>query len=103
MNINAYIKRQYLDMILKGVKTTEYREMTEYWTDKLVDIDRYKGKTPHDVTEMLKLGEIPLHPKPVRQITFYCDKKKSAIYKVLGIKVYQGHKLYAIRLGERIS
>ena len=44
MNINASIKKQYLEQIIKGTKTTEYREMTEYWTQKLVDVESYKGK-----------------------------------------------------------
>lgn len=103
MNVNASIKKQYLDMILKGAKTTEYREMTDYWTKKLVDVESYKGKDVDEVIEGLQTGKLELKPRAIKQITFYCEKKKSAVYKVTGIRAYKGHKLFAIGLGDRVK
>lgn len=103
MNINASIKKQYLEQIIKGTKTTEYREMTEYWTQKLVDVESYKGKDVAEIIEGLQTGKLELHPLPIKQMTFYCERKKSAIYKVTDIRAYKGHKLFAIGLGKRVE
>lgn len=103
MNVNASIKKQYLEQIEKGVKDTEYREMTEYWTSKLVDVESYGGKEVSEIIDGIQRGELKLHPRAIKQITFYCERKKSAIYKVTGIRVYRGHKLFAIGLGAKIK
>lgn len=103
MNINASIKKQYLEQIIKGAKTTEYREMTEYWTQKLVDVESYKGKDVAEIIEGLQTGKLELHPRPIKQMTFYCERKKGAIYKVTDIRAYKGHKLFAIGLGKRVE
>lgn len=103
MNINASIKKQYLDMILCGAKTTEYREMTAYWTNKLVDTGKYDGKSAEEIADLLQCGEQPLYPKPIQRITFYCDRRPCATYEVQGISAYRGHSLFAIRLGNRID
>jgi len=102
MNINASIKQQYLDLILRGAKTTEYRDMSEYWTKKLVDLDQYKGKDVQNVIEGLQTGKLLLHRKPITQITFWCNNNKVA-YKVLDIVIYKGHKIYAIKLGSKVA
>ena len=103
MNVNASIKKQYLDMILKGAKTTEYREMTDYWTKKLVDIESYKGRDVEEIIEGLQSGELELRPRPIKQISFYCERKLGAVYKVTDIRAYKGHKLFAIGLGKRVK
>ena len=103
MNINASIKKQYLEQIVKGTKTTEYREMTEYWTQKLVDVESYKGKDVAEIIEGLQTGKLELYPRPIKQMTFYCERKKGAIYKVTDIRAYKGHKLFAIGLGKSVE
>ena len=102
MNVNARIKKQYLDMILRGAKKTEYRDMSEYWTRKLVDTESYKGKDVNDIIQELQSGELKLNKRPITQITFWCNEQ-NVIYKVLDIIVYKGHKIYAIKLGDKIS
>ena len=102
MNINATIKKQYLDMKLNGAKTTEYRDMSTYWTERIVETSRYKGKTTQEIIDGLQQGSLALYTKPISQITFMCNKQR-ATYQVLGISVYQGYKFYAIRLGKQLS
>ena len=102
MNVNASIKKVYLNMILKGTKTTEYRDMSEYWTKKLVEVESYKGKTVQEVIDGLQQGKLKLKPRAIDTITFFCEGTRTR-YKVLGITTYVGHKLFAIRLGEQIG
>ena len=102
MNVNASIKRVYLDMILKGAKTTEYRDMSVYWTDKLVDVPSYGGLTTQEVISGLQAGELELKAKPIDTITFWCEGTRTR-YAVLSINVYKGHKLFAIKLGKQVK
>ena len=102
MNVNASIKKQYLDMILRGSKTTEYRDMSPYWTQKLVDVGRYTGKDVQEVIDGLQQGKLTLHTRDIDSITFWCNGQRVK-YQVLGINVYQGHKLFAIRLGKALT
>lgn len=90
-------------MILKGAKTVEYRDMSEYWTKKLVDVESYKGKDVEEIIEGIQSGDLKLRPRPIKTMTFYCERKKKAVYKVTDIRAYKGHKLFAIGLGKRVE
>ena len=101
-NVNAAIKKVYLDLIKKGTKVVEYRDMSEYWTKKLVDVESYKGLTVQEVIDGLQQGKLKLKPRAIDTITFFCEGTRTQ-YRVLSINTYVGHKLFAIRLGKKIK
>ena len=49
-NLNLTIKKKWFDMIASGEKREEYREMKEYWLDRLVDINTHDWKHFDTVT-----------------------------------------------------
>ena len=55
LHLNLYHK--YFDQILKGEKTTEYREVTPYWSKRLegrhYDVIKFKNGYRKDAPEML--------------------------------------------------
>lgn len=99
MRLNCRIKKQYLDMITKGAKTTEYREMSEYWVRKIVDTDSYGSKDINDLIDDLINGKTKLKTRDITEICFWCNDQHP-VYKVEDISIYRGHKLFAIKLGK---
>lgn len=100
--LNCAIKKQYLDMILQGAKKTEYRDMSDYWCGKIIDMGQYPGKTLQEVIDMLKMGKVELKAKPYTHITFHCNGQHET-YEIKDIKTYRGHSLFAIRLGKKAT
>lgn len=101
-NLNVAIKEVYLNQILKGAKTTEYRDMSDYWIEKLVDKAFYPGMDNSEIRESLTSGQRPLKWNKYKTITFHCGPK-TAVYRIEDIKVYDHHTTFAIKLGTKIS
>lgn len=101
MNINLSLKSVYFDAINRGVKTTEYRDMTTYYIEKLVDKTKYKGKTNEEIIEELRKGA-KLYPLPIRTVTFF-NNGRILTKEVKGIEAQPHHTVFAIKLGKRIS
>mgnify|MGYP001352222866 FL=1 len=55
LHLNLY--RKYFDAILKGEKTTEYREVTPYWSKRLegrhYDVIKFRNGYRKDAPEMV--------------------------------------------------
>ena len=55
LHLNLY--RKYFDQILKGEKTTEYREVTSYWSKRLegryYDVIKFRNGYRKDAPEMV--------------------------------------------------
>ena len=55
LHLNLY--RKYFDAIVNGTKTTEYREVTPYWSKRLegrhFDVIKFKNGYRKDAPEML--------------------------------------------------
>jgi hypothetical protein len=55
LHLNLY--RKYFDQILKGEKTTEYREVTPYWSKRLegryYDVIKFRNGYRKDAPEMI--------------------------------------------------
>lgn len=96
--INMALKEPFFEQIQRGVKTTEYREITDYWIGKLLDTDRYTEKDADTLRQKLIDGSVPVYPKGWTDILFHC-KGRTLSKKILDIKVYRGHSLFAIKLG----
>lgn len=100
MELHAAIKKQYLDMILTGAKKTEYRDMSEYWGKKILDLSKYGTEDVNEAINDIYTGKKPVYAKPYDTIVFHCDKQVVR-YQIKEIKAYDRHKLFAIQLGKR--
>ena len=78
LHLNLY--RKYFDQILKGEKTTEYREVTPYWSKRL------EGRH-YDVIQF-RNGYAKVAPMMIVE------------FKGMGIVTFQTTSTYAIELGE---
>jgi len=78
LHLNLY--RKYFDQILKGEKTTEYREVTPYWSKRLEGRD-------YDVIQF-RNGYAKVAPMMIVE------------FKGMGIVTFQTTSTYAIELGE---
>ena len=78
LHLNLY--RKYFDQILKGEKTTEYREVTPYWSKRL------EGRH-YDVIQF-RNGYAKIAPMMIVE------------FKGMGIVTYQATSTYAIELGK---
>ena len=78
LHLNLY--RKYFDQILKGEKTTEYREVTPYWSKRL------EGRH-YDVIQF-RNGYAKIAPVMIVE------------FKGMGIVTFQTTPTYAIELGK---
>jgi len=78
LHLNLY--RKYFDQILKGEKTTEYREVTPYWSKRL------EGRH-YDVIQF-RNGYAKIAPTMIVE------------FKGMGIVTFQTTPTYAIELGK---
>ena len=96
MNITLSLKPVYYNLISKGLKTTEYRDLNEYYTKKLTKGDRIPGK-----------GDTPDY-KDITSVTFLSGNahdRPAMTFKVENITLWpeSAPTHYAIKLGERIK
>ena len=74
MELNLVLKKEWFDLIEKGVKTEEYRDLTDYWITRLCEHDE-KG-------EFVRF-------KPFKTVRFrlgYGKNAKQMIFEVAGIE-----------------
>ena len=100
VNENLSILHPYFDAISRGVKTVEYRDMTPYYIEKFVDMEKYNGKSADEIAEILRKGG-KFYPRKVDTITFFCNDRQMVV-EVLDIKVYSHHTTFAIKLGRKV-
>ena len=109
MNVTLQIKKVWLDKILSGEKTVEYRDVTDYYIDRLCQKDEegLPAPDPDDPDEILW--------KKIETITFICGYRKDAfraVFKCEGIELqeYEDDEgnptdtfCFALLIGERVS
>lgn len=100
--LDAALKSIWYDAILKGTKKTEYRDMTEYWINKLLDTSKYEGKTIDDIKDGLSKGTLKLYPRGWTHVRFHC-KERTMVWTIEEIKTYDTHTTFAIKLGKRVE
>lgn len=101
MTINLSIKTPYFDSINRGVKTTEYRDMTTYYVDKLLDKTKYGGMSNEEIIEYLHKGG-KVHTLDIDKVRFF-NNQRVLTMRVLGIETYNHHSTFAIKLGKRVE
>jgi hypothetical protein len=123
-NLQLSLKKKWFDMTASGEKSEDYREINEYWFNRLfADID--KEDMPiilqrlNNGWSIERIEEFYLHClKPFTQNTMTlgypvkCDKDKTLVFKHAGIHIGEGKpewgaeagKLYfVIKHGERLQ
>ena len=101
-NLNLSVYERYFNAIENQSKDTEYRNITDYWTSKLVDLSAYPGKDVDEVMDGLMSGKLEIKPIKYDTLTFYTTKGGKRVHLVIEWKdtvVHAGHKFFAIRLG----
>lgn len=85
MNLSLSIYKQYYDQIKSGQKKFEYREITDYYTQRLIVEKDGKKKARHYDT-----------------VTFYCKGEQPMRVEWQGLFYYpaKSPKWYAIKLGK---
>ena len=95
--IDMALKPVYLEPTRTGTKRVEYRDLTEYWTQKLVDIESYGGLDVRDVMDGLHDGTLELKPRDWTHILFHeSGTGRTLLVKIRYIKVYRGHHNFHI-------
>lgn len=103
-NLNLSVYERYFNAIESGAKDTEYRDIKDYWTQKLVDLSAYPNKDVAEVQEGLMSGKLEIKPIKYDTLTFYTTraggKRASLVIEWKDTVVHAGHKYFAIRLGD---
>ncbi|MBQ9340047.1 MAG: hypothetical protein IJS13_06925 [Paludibacteraceae bacterium] len=93
--LHCAIKREYLDLIQAGTKNVEYRDMSPYWVQRLVEIPA-NGDIEQYRSDIIN-GKVEPKFKKYTHIVFHCNGTTVTL-PILGIKTYRGHHLFAITL-----
>jgi len=102
--LDMALKSVYFEPICLGVKKVEYREATDYWANKLLDMEKYGGKNVFDVLDGLLHGTLDVIPRDWTHILFHqSGGKRTLLVKIGEIKFYKGHRAFCIKLGNVIE
>lgn len=102
--LNLALKPIFFRAVKSGAKTVEYRDYTEYWGGKLIDVNAYKGKELRDIMDGIYSGELEFKPMTYDRLLFHeSGTQRTMMVECLGIKYFQGHLGFAIQLGEIIK
>lgn len=94
----ATLYQIYFDQIARGTKTTEYRDMSEYWIKRLIDVSKYDTTDLQEIKNGIVKGELKPHWRDWTHIRFKCGNSY-LLCKIKGINVYRGHDTFCIKLG----
>lgn len=92
------IYKEYLDQIVKGAKTTEYRVMSDYWMRRLVDTSKY-GEQDEEQLRKLIASDSDVPYRHFDKIRFHCGQRVVTC-AIRDIRAFPCHSWFAIRLGE---
>ncbi len=95
----ATLYRQWFDQIARGAKKIEYRQMSDYWVKKLVDVEKYAGKDVTEIKNGIVSGKLQPHWRGWTHIRFKCGSSY-LLCEIKGIGVYRGHEMFCIKLGK---
>lgn len=96
--LDLRVFQQFYDQIAKGVKTTEYRVMSEYWMKRLADTSKY-GDLDEAALRKAMAADADISWKPWRLARFHCGKR-SLTKRIVSIRAYPSHEWFAIKLAD---
>lgn len=94
----ATLYRQYFDQVARKTKKTEYREMSDYWINRLVEVEKYGTKDLAAIRNGLVQGTFKPHWRDWTHIRFKCGNSY-LLCEIKGINIYRGHDVFCIKLG----
>ncbi|WP_101690715.1 hypothetical protein [Dysgonomonas massiliensis] len=115
------LKKQWFDMIASGVKKEEYREIKDYWTNRLVWLlNPEKFDSITDLTERLKDNAMIVERKSYLEYAFYTHveftngygkHRPQITFEFKGITIGKGNPewgapledVFIIKLGKELS
>lgn len=101
MTLDLALKPVFMRAIRNGSKKVEYRDATEYYLNKLVDVESYGGKSAADILDGLRNGELELHPRKIDYLLFHeSGTQRTLMVECLGITYPIGHMVFCIQLGK---
>lgn len=96
--LDVRVFQVFFDQIEKGVKTTEYREMSDYWMHRLVDTSKYGDLGEAELRDAISKDPDPPY-RPFSVIRFHCGGR-TLERRITGIRTYPCHDWFAIKLGK---
>lgn len=100
--LNLTLYRIYFDQIQRGIKNTEYRDMSDYWVGKLIDTTKYNIKDIAELKNKLINGEVKPVFVPYTHVRFK-NGNNFMLVKIKEIVIYRGHTIFAIKLGDIVK
>ena len=110
MNLQLSLKTKWFEMTKAGIKTEDYRELTRYWYNRLVE-EGYCELNPFKVLGVFKMNEFETNIMTLGYPS-KTDTSRIIKFKHVGIEIRKGNpewgaepdKLYfVIKHGERIQ
>jgi len=99
--LHLTLKKKWFDLIASGSKTTEYREIKDYWKKRLVTITDKRIMCPNFIGHPFTFNEFD-------EVHFRNGYSKNSPfmeveYRKTKLEVFEGKMCFAIRLGEILS
>lgn len=98
----ATLYQQFFDQIARGTKTTEYRQMSDYWIKRLLVEEKYNGMTPQEIRDGLVMGKLKPYWEDWTHIRFKCGNNY-LLCEIKGFAIYRGHDIFCIKLGKTVN
>lgn len=101
--LDMALKEVFLEPIHNGTKRIEYRDMTPYWVDKLLDTESY-GKPTEEIIDGIMHGDLELKPRGWTHIRFHqSNGSRVLLVELKDIKTYIGRHTFCLYLGNVIE
>ena len=97
------LKSVFFEPVRNGAKKTEFRDFTDYWCNKLLDVESYHMSTD-DIINGLLDGTLEIKPRGWTHILFHESGHNRTVLVEMGeIRTYPGHRAFCIDLGDVIE
>ena len=108
-NITFALKKEWFELIKSGEKKEEYREITPYWCNRLLDVKRLNMMIEDCSAEMIELmvNKSYFHINQFSQVTFTLgypnsgDKERRIVFKNAHIRIGEGKKEWGAKAGRK--
>ncbi len=95
--LHLTLKKKWFDLIKSGEKTTEYREIKDYWKKRLVTITNKRVLCPNFIGHPFSFNEFD---KIKFRNGYSRDSPQMIVeFKGIGLDVFEGKMCFAIKLG----
>lgn len=97
------LKPVFFEPVRNGSKRVEYRDFTQYWCEKLLDVESYHMST-EDIINGLIDGSLELRQRNYTHILFHESGHTRTVLVEMGrVRTYPGHRAFCIDLGDVVE